>query len=68
MAIIEWYDPEAGSVRRVRFSGEQPAQVSAQIARAARYEALRGEGKTHATAVAQLDAEAEALRPGEAPS
>lgn len=58
MATITWYDPEAECQRTVRFTGEQPQQVTAQLERAQRFEALRAAGFTRQSATAQLDAEA----------
>lgn len=60
MALIEWYDPEAQCTRKERFSGAQPEHVTQALLRAQRYELLRAQGTKHESAVAQLDAEAEA--------
>lgn len=63
MATVEWFDPEAQCTRRVRFAnGQQPEEVTEALARAHRYELLKAQGIKHESAVAQLDAEAEARR------
>lgn len=62
MATIEFYDPEAACVRKVRFSGEQPEHVTKALERARRFEVLtaQGVGREEATAILdgqdQLDA------------
>jgi hypothetical protein len=60
MATIEWYDPEAGCFRKARFTGSEPKHVTQAIARAERYQVLVSQGAKHESAVAQLDAEADA--------
>jgi len=66
MATIEWYDPEAGCVRKARFQGEQPEHVTQALYRAEKYELLRAQGTKHEAAVAQLDREAAKARSAEA--